>query len=80
MQLKTIQCTQDPLSLPDWDSPQTLVTVFGAPEFIDKPDAIIEIARKYPNSTVIGCSSAGEIYDTRLFDNSLSVAGTIRSR
>ena len=74
MQLKTVQYTQDPLSLPDWDSLQTLVMVFGAPEFIDKPDAIAEIASKYPNSTVIGCSSAGEIYNTRLFDNSLSVA------
>ena len=63
-------------SLPALDSPRTLVLGFGAPEMIDSPAAFGELAKQYPRSLVIGCSSAGEIHGTTVRDHSLSVTVT----
>jgi hypothetical protein len=59
---------------PPLDSKQTLVIVFGAPEFRDQPEPVEAIARAYPNSVVIGCSTSGEIFGEEIRDNSLSAA------
>jgi len=59
---------------PALDSPQTLVIVFGAPAFVDDPTPIKELAAAYPQSVVIGCSTAGEIFGETVHDESLSVA------
>jgi len=61
-------------SFPDMDSEQTLVIIFAAPDFFNHPEPIMELAQFYKQSKIIGCSSAGEIYGSHLFDNSLSVA------
>ncbi len=61
-------------AFPAMDSDRTLVIVFGAPEFAAAPEPIQEIARAYPSSHIIGCSTAGEIFDTKISDHSLSVA------
>jgi hypothetical protein len=61
-------------SLPALDSDQTLVIVFGAPGFRDTPEPIQELIRAYPKSHIIGCSSSGEIFDTAVYDESLSVS------
>ncbi len=78
MELQTIQYNmKDGWStemLPDLDSVQTLVLVFGAPEFQKQTAPFKELMQKYPTSTMIGCSTAGEIFDTRINDLSLSVA------
>lgn len=58
--------------VPDLDSDSTVVLVFGASRYFD--DAITELASAYPNSHVIGCSTAGEIHGTQVSDGSLSVA------
>ena len=63
-------------ALPALDSPRTLVLGFGAPELIDEPSAFAELAKAYPKSLVIGCSSAGEIHGTTVRDHSLSVTVT----
>ncbi len=47
--------------------------VFGAPEFLDAPASIHQLAQAYPHSHVIGCSSSGEIFQTGVYDESLSV-------
>src|SRR5574341_2169115 len=60
-------------AFPSLDSRQTLVIVFGAPEFIDQPAALEELAAAYPTSTIIGCSTSGEIYGESIQDTSLSV-------
>jgi hypothetical protein len=60
--------------LPPLDSERTLVLAFGAPEFREQPNALVELERAYPRSIVVGCSSAGEIYGTEVFDGSLAVA------
>lgn len=71
-------------AFPALDSPQTLVLVFGGPGFVEDASAIAELARAYPRSHVVGCSSSGEIHGPHIADESLSVAvvrfekGTLR--
>lgn len=60
--------------LPALDSEQTLVMVFASPEYMDQPAALSELARTYPKSKLVGCSSAGEIAGPCVNDGSLSVA------
>jgi hypothetical protein len=60
-------------SFPALDSDRTWVLVFGAPEFLSDVGPIAEIAEAYPKATVMGCSSAGEIYGGQIRDGSLSV-------
>lgn len=59
---------------PDLDSAKTLVLVFGAPCYRDAPEVLDELVRAFPRSHIVGCSTSGEIYDTSLEDDSLSVA------
>lgn len=59
---------------PAMDSKQTLVTVFGASGYIDTPAPIQELIAAYPLAHIVGCSTAGEIYDTLISDESLSIA------
>ena len=78
MELQTIQYSMKDgwsvKTLPDLDSEQTLVLVFAAPEFLTQTDPITKLAKQYPSSTMIGCSTSGEIAGTRILDLSLSVA------
>lgn len=60
-------------NFPDLDSERTLVLIFAAPEFIYNREPLNEIANFYSKSSIIGCSSAGEIYGNKIFDHSLSV-------
>jgi hypothetical protein len=78
MKLETFQYVMDKgwsvPSFPELDSEETLILIFGAPEFISNPQPIQDIAKQYPKSKMIGCSSAGEILGSVISDNSLSVA------
>src|SRR5690349_1009474 len=62
------------MPFPALDSEQTLVTVFGPSSCLDEPGPVQELLASYPRSTVIGCSTAGEIFDTTIHDGTLSVA------
>ena len=59
---------------PEHDSPSTLVIVFGAPEYRDDKAALAELRAAFPTSVIIGCSTSGEIYETKIFDRSLAIA------
>ncbi len=61
-------------TLPDLDSEQTLIMVFAAPEFLKNTEPFKQLTKKYHKSTMIGCSTSGEIFGTRIYDTSLSVA------
>ena len=50
------------------------MVVFGSPAFTDQRQVLTELSDAYPNSKIIGCSTAGEIFGSTLNDNSLSVA------
>jgi hypothetical protein len=48
-----------------------LVLVFGGNSALANPSVIKEIQNAYPKANVFGCSTAGEISGTRVFDDSL---------
>jgi len=56
------------------DSSSTLVVIFGGNPFEGCRAAIAEVAARLPNSVLLGCSTAGEIFDAHVQDVSLSVA------
>jgi len=56
------------------DSPQTLVLAFCAPVYFDQRGPVDELLAAFPQSHVLGCSSAGEIFGAELRDESLSCA------
>jgi hypothetical protein len=77
VQLQTFQYIGKSWSVenfPDLDSENTLVLVFAAPEYIHNPSPIRTLSKHYPQSKIIGCSSAGEISGEYIVDHSLSVA------
>jgi hypothetical protein len=51
-----------------------MVLAFASPEFGDRPELFAELRAAYPQSVVVGCSTAGEIDHTRIRDGSISVA------
>lgn len=61
---------------PALDSAQTLVLVFAAPEYMERQGPLEELARAYPQSHLIGCSTAGEIVGRDVQDESIVVAVT----
>src|SRR6188472_1081786 len=63
-------------AFPAMDGERTLVLLFGAPGFLDQPQAIKELRKAYPKAHMLGCSSAGEIVGTTVRDGALSVAVT----
>jgi len=50
-----------------------LVLVFGATAALRKPDLVAAIRNDYPAAHIFGCSTAGEICGSRVFDDSLVV-------
>jgi hypothetical protein len=56
------------------DSPRTLVMAFAAPGFMDDPAPLQALARAYPRSHLIGCSTSGEIAGNAVNDGSISAA------
>lgn len=59
---------------PKIDSPNTLVIIFGAPEYIDNQAPIQQLLKAYPLAKICGCSTAGEIMNSSIVDGSLCVA------
>jgi hypothetical protein len=56
------------------DSHRTLVLLFGASSFLDSSDPIRELIDDHPKSTIMGCSTAGEICGTQISDESVTAA------
>ena len=61
-------------SRPRIDSRRTLVLVFGSSSLLDSADPLGELIEDYPESIIIGCSTAGEILGTQISDESVSAA------
>jgi hypothetical protein len=60
--------------LPELDSESTLVLAFGGSHFGAAPEPLLDLARAYPTSHILGCSTSGEILGTKLADDSVAVA------
>ncbi len=80
--MKTVQAHLKPKSNADQElkkvaeiNPQ-LVLVFGAHEAFAKGGVANEITKYFGSSLVIGCSTAGEIANGGVYDNSVVVTGT----
>jgi len=48
-----------------------LLLVFGERELLKVKENIDYLKSKYPNAEIFGCSTSGEICDTRLFDENI---------
>ena len=59
---------------PDMDSPNTLILAFGARSYQEHPEALAQLKRRYPQSTIAGCSTSGEVLGDTISDDSLAVA------
>jgi hypothetical protein len=51
-----------------------LVLVFGARSFVDHIEPFGQLARAFPEAVIVGCSTAGEIHQQVVEDETLSVA------
>jgi hypothetical protein len=60
--------------MPALDSERTLVLAFGGSRFGSAPEPLLELARAFPSSHILGCSTSGEILDTKLADDTIVVA------
>ncbi len=59
---------------PALDSESTLVMIIGGAHYLENADALQALYQAYPSSHFVGCSSAGEIYQSTLQDDSITVA------
>lgn len=59
--------------LPQLDSERTLVLVFGGSNLLEHPESLAALARAYPRSHLAGCSTAGEIFGTKVNDDTLAI-------
>lgn len=57
---------------PPWDGERTLILVFGGSRL--DPGPLEALRHAFPGSFLLGCSSAGEILDAHLADDTFSVA------
>lgn len=48
-----------------------LVMIFGSPKNINRKGLLKELRDEYPNACIFGCSTAGEIIDTEVYNDSL---------
>lgn len=53
--------------------PAQVVLVFGAPARLRDPACYPALTATYPQAHILGCSTAGEIYDTQVLDDSVVV-------
>lgn len=60
--------------LPQLDSPNTVVIVFGASDATSIAAPLAQLRTTYAGSHIVGCSTSGEIFGTSIFDGSLAVA------
>ena len=58
------------------DSENTLITLFGCSDFTKVESGFKTLREHFPKAIIIGCSTAGEIYEEELFEDSLSIAIT----
>jgi hypothetical protein len=61
------------IPLPALDSPQTLILVFGEPDFQRYQTALTELQTRYHQAIIAGCSALSGIFNDRVVENVLLV-------
>lgn len=78
MELETFFYTQTNAwsipALPDMDSDRTFILLFAAPEYFNEREPFESLKAAFPESIMLGCSSAGEILEASVADRSIVVA------
>lgn len=59
---------------PSFDSSQTLVLAFAAASYGHRPEILADLAAAFPRGIVVGCSTSGEIDQSVIRDESITVA------
>ena len=57
----------------DFDFKPNFILLFVSPIFQFKKEILDTLLKKYPDAHIIGCSTAGEISDIEVSDNSVSL-------
>src|SRR5918912_88591 len=60
--------------LPQIDGERTLVTVFAGADSARCAGGLADVRAAYPSSTIVGCSTAGEILNDAVWDDTVTVA------
>jgi hypothetical protein len=55
------------------DTHSQLVLLFGSRASLGDSESIGSIRRQFPSATLLGCSTAGEIRGSRIYDDTVSV-------
>jgi hypothetical protein len=55
--------------LPDLDSEETLLLLFGASACLEHPGVLQEVVGRFPRAKIVGCSTAGEILGRSISDD-----------
>ncbi len=55
------------------DTPAQIVFVFGDIELVQNTDILSDISKSYPDSQIVGCSTAGEIIEETVLDQTVVV-------
>ncbi len=58
---------------PQTDTNAQLALLFGSRAALEDFDSITSIRQQFPSAMLLGCSTAGEICDSRIFDDTVSV-------
>ncbi len=77
MRIATGRWTDGRWDAPGWadlDAPETLVFAFAGSKLLDRPAPLDELRAAFPRSLLFGCSTAGEIFGSRILDDALVVA------
>lgn len=59
---------------PSVDESRSIIFIFASRSLADRPKPLKELLNQYSRCPFIGCSSAGEIFDSQVGDNTVSVA------
>ena len=58
----------------EFPAPPQLVMMFGSRQLLEKGERFNEVRKMYPQSQILACSTAGDILDVHVRDNSMGVA------
>jgi len=56
-----------------------LILLFVSPNFRNSEEYVRQIKNKYPDSTITGCSTSGEIYNTEVKDATIAFSNNRQS-
>ncbi|HLO56279.1 MAG TPA: FIST N-terminal domain-containing protein [Saprospiraceae bacterium] len=72
MKIKQFQIIDNQEYIIEQDDNINVVLCFGSKQLLNNQNVITDISKAFPNANIAYCSTAGEIYDNQVMDNSIS--------